>query len=178
LKSEEEILTLRWVRIFDPVHIPKEYVDQVKDKSFTTEKFYKFQETANVENINGRISFNPYNLLFVLVNESNHVKGFLWAVVDGLSNALVINTFSMDKDYWGNGKAVKLLESKAKEIKEIVELDKVYWITRCPKHSEKYGFKRSKNILMEYEDGQDSDGEQRETSGESQPDEPPTTGRT
>jgi hypothetical protein len=175
LKPEEEILNLRWVRIFDPVHIPKEYVYQIKDKSFTTEKFYKYQETANVENVDGKIVFNSYNLLFVLVNEKNHTKGFLWAVVDGLSNALVINTFSMDKEYWGNGKAVKLLEIKVKEIKERVSLDKVYWITRCPKHSEKYGFKRSKNILMEYNDGPDSNGEQCETSREGSIDEPPTT---
>ena len=110
MKTEDDILNLRWVRIFDPVHIPKEYVDQIKEKSFTTEKFYQYQQSANIENVDGKIIFNPYNLLYVLSTEKNHVKGFLWAVVDPLSNCLVINSFSMDKEYWGNGKAVKLLE--------------------------------------------------------------------
>jgi N-acetylglutamate synthase-like GNAT family acetyltransferase len=144
---------LAWVRIFDPIHIPLEYVEQIKDRLFTVEKFYQYQREVCIIQKDGHIVLNPTNLLFVLTDKTNRVKGFCWMLVDPLSDALIINTFSMDKEYWGNGKAVQLLEEKAKEIQEKASLKRVFWITRCPKHSEKYGFKRSKHVLMEYCNG-------------------------
>ena len=151
---------LSWLRVFDPVHIPKEYVEQIKDRQFDVDKFYKYQKRACLEESDGKVYLNSLNLLYVLVDEKHIVKGFCWMVVDPLSDALVINSFSMDQEYWGNGKAVRLLEEKAKEIQEGAKLKRVYWITRCPKHSEKYGFKRSKHTLMEYVGhGSDTTGE-------------------
>jgi len=151
--NEKSIENLKWVRIFDPVHIPKEYIDQIKHKEFTCEKFYEFiSDIALISKEDGFV-INPYNLLFVLVDDNNRTKGVLWMVIDNLANALVINTFSIDKEYWGNGSAVNFLKEKAIEIKEKENLSKIYWITRSPKHSEKFGFKRSKNTLMEYTDG-------------------------
>ena len=152
--KDTQIENLKWVRIFDPVHIPKEYINQIKEKEFTTEKFYEFQSRVCLLNTETGLTINPYNLLFVLVDDSNRVKGILWMVIDILANSLVINTFSVDKEYWGNGKAVSFLIEKAAEIKEKEKLDRVYWITRSPKHSEKFGFKRSKHTLMEYSHGQ------------------------
>lgn len=164
---------LTWVRIIDPVHIPDKYIEQIKDRDFPVEKFKKYQQMACVEIKEGQLVINPYNLLFVLVEKEKQVKGFAWFVVDALCNALVINSFSMDNEYWGNGKCIKLLEDKAREIKDGAKLDKVYWITRCPKHSEKFGFKRSKHILMEYKGyGQDNDGIRCEANGESGSDDP------
>jgi len=29
-------------------------------------------------------------------------------------------------------------------------LNKVYWVTSCPRHIKRHGFKESKSILMEY----------------------------
>lgn len=152
---------LRWIRIFDPVHIPREYIDQIKQKEFTTDRFYKFQDGVCLIEHELGLCINPYNLLFVLVDDSTKVKGVLWMVIDSLANALVINTFSVDKEYWGNGKAIELLIEKAKEVKEQENLERVYWITRSPKHSEKFGFKRSKNVLMEYSDGKYNKGSER-----------------
>lgn len=156
--NDKSIESLRWVRIFDPVHIPKEYIDQIKHKEFETTKFYEFLRSNLVMVKEKDIILNPNNLLFVLVDDNNRTKGVLWMVIDTLANALVINTFSVDKDYWGNGKAVNILKEKAIEIKEKENLDKIYWITRSPKHSEKFGFKRSKQTLMEYTDGKFSQG--------------------
>ena len=148
--NNKSIENLKWVRIFDPVHIPKEYIDQIKHKEFTSEKFYEFiSSICLISNENGSV-LNPYNLLFVLVDDNNRTKGVLWMVIDALANALVINTFSVDKEYWGNGVAVNFLKAKAIEIQQKESLDKIYWITRSPKHSEKFGFKRSKNVLCEY----------------------------
>lgn len=166
--NEKSIENLKWVRIFDPVHIPKEYIDQIKHKEFTSEKFYEFiSKISVISNENGLI-LNPLNLLFVLVDDNNRTKGVLWMVINKLANALVINTFSVDKEYWGNGKAVTLLTAKAIEIKEKEKLERVYWITRSPKHSEKFGFKRSKNVLMEYSDGKHNNGSRCPTSGSSE----------
>lgn len=156
--NEKSIEDLKWVRIFDPVHIPKEYIDQIKHKEFSVDRFYEFIKEISLIPGDKGLKLNPFNLLFVLVDDNNRTKGVLWMIIDNLANVLVINTFSVDKEYWGNGKAVNFLKEKALEEKEKHKLDKVYWITRCPKHSEKFGFKRSKNVLMEFEDGKLSEG--------------------
>lgn len=167
---------LEWIRIFDPYLIPQYLVEQIKERFFSVDRFYKHQKMVCLQNEHGNIALNALNLLFVLVDQENIIKGFFWGVVDPLSNALVINSFSMDNAYWGEGKAVRLLEAKAKEIQEGAQLDKIYWITRCPKHSEKYGFKRSKHVLMEYTGhGRYIDGKRSETSGSSAADDPGTT---
>lgn len=159
---------LSWVRIFDPIHIPKKYIEQIKDRSFSVDKFIAMQKDACIENIDGKMVLNPFNLLYVLADEDKVVKGFCWMVVDALSNALVINSFSLDNEYWNKGKAVRLLEEKAKEIQEGAKLDRIFWITRCPKHSERHGFKRSKHVLMEYiGHGRNIHGEQSEADWES-----------
>jgi N-acetylglutamate synthase-like GNAT family acetyltransferase len=170
-----DILNLRWVRIFDPIHIPREYVEQIKERTFEVDKFYKLMKHTCMREEAGKMVLNPVNLLYVLINDENHVKGFCWMVVDVLNDALVINSFSMDNEYWGNGRSIQLLKDKAQEIKEGAQLQRVYWITRCPKHSEKYGFKRSKHILMEYSDGRNNDGKRCKASGASATDDAPAT---
>lgn len=166
-----ELSKLRCVRIFDPNHIPKEYIEQIKEREFDVERFYTYQKAICVEESGETFKLNPLNLLFSLVDEQNRVKGVLWMVIDVLGNSLVINTFSVDKEYWGNGHAIELLKEKALEIKEGAKLDRVYWVTRCPKHSEKHGFKRSKNTLMEFKDyGKHDDGIGCQAGRESRPD--------
>lgn len=168
---------MKWVRIFDPVHIPKEYIDQIKHKEYSTANFYDFLRSTLVIVKEKDIILNPNNLLFVLVDDKNRTKGVLWMVIDSLANALVINTFSVDKEYWGNGAAVNFLKEKAIEIKDKENLERIYWITRSPKHSEKFGFKRSKQTLMEYSDGKFSKGSDIRagcpTSWNSEPDDRP-----
>ncbi len=174
LKTNEEI-NLNWVRIFDPVHIPRELVEQIKDRMYDIDKFYIYQKKACIIQDNDQVVLNPLNLLYVLTNEEGAVKGFCWMVVDALDDALVINSFSMHPDYWGNGKAVKLLEKKAIEIQEGAKLKKIFWITRCPRHSQKFGFKISKHTLMEYiGHGKDIDGKSSSADGESGSDDPGT----
>ena len=160
-------MNLKWFRIIDPKLIPPKYITQIKDCNFTLESFIKVLSADCVQMVDGRAVVNPLNLLFVLANEDFHIKGFSWMVVDPMTNSLIINSFSIDNEFWGSGKAVKLLEERALEIKEGAKLDRVYWITRCPKHSEKYGFKRSKHVLMEYQGYGKSNRDTSETSGDS-----------
>lgn len=152
---------LRWVRVFSPIHIPKYLVEQVRDRDYTVPDFYKYQELNCLIDGKDGPTLNPFNHLYVLVDEGNIVKGFLWFVVDPLSKDIIINTFSMDKEYWCSGKAVKKLSDHVKEILKKLKLKKVYWITNYPKHSERHGFKRSRSVLMEYQevkDGKNNDG--------------------
>lgn len=171
--NEVDFSKLKFIRIFDPVHIPHDLVEQVRDRKYTVDNFYKYQSVVCLSKTEHGTILNPLNLLFVIVNEAKKVIGFLWAVVSPLSQDLVVNTFSMKKEYWGKGQAVGLVEEKCKEILNQAGLSRVYWITNYPKHSERFGFKRSKGVLMEYnlggENGRHDLGERRKTSGISEP---------
>lgn len=148
--SHKKMEDLRWVRVFTPMHIPKYLVDQVRDRDFTVEDFFLYHENNCMQASEKGPTLNPFSHLYVLVDEENIVKGFLWFVVDPLSKDIVIQTFSMDKEYWFNGKAVSKLAKHIKDIRKKASLNKIYWVTNYPKHSERYGFKRSKGVLMEY----------------------------
>lgn len=157
----DKIEELRWVRVFSPIHIPKYLVEQVRDRDYSVEDFYKYQEINCLVPGKEGPTLNPFNHLYVLADENNVVKGFLWFVIDPLSKDGIVNTFSMDKEYWGDGKAMKKASDHVKEIVKKLKLKKVYWITNYPKHSERHGFRRSRSVLMEYTEvrnGQNTDG--------------------
>lgn len=159
-EKKHEIDELRWVRLFSPVHVPKYLVEQVRDRDYTVEDFYKYQDLHCIHQTKEGPTLNPFNHLYAMVDEENMVQGFLWFVIDPLSKDMVINTFSVAKEYWGRG-AVKRLSDHVKEIKKNLKIKKVYWITNYPKHSERHGFKRSRSVLMEYtgeSDGKDING--------------------
>lgn len=142
---------LKWMRIYTPHHIPTYLVEQIRDRDFTVEDFYKYHEVnCTIPSNDGNEKLNPFSHLYVLANPENEVKGMLWFSVDPLAKDLVIQTFSMDKEFWMKGVAVKKLSKHIKEIKKKGNLNKIYWITNYPKHSERNGFTRSKNVLMEY----------------------------
>lgn len=151
---------LRWVRIMTPLHIPKYLVEQVRDRDYTVEDFYKYHEVnCLIEDENGDKKINPLWHLHILINDKYEVKGFVWCIVDALAKDIVIQTFSVDKEYWYKGKAVSKLSDYIKDIRRKACLNKIYWVTNYPKHSERHGFKRSKGVLMEYQeekDGQNS----------------------
>lgn len=158
LNQELTAENLKWIRIFDPIHIPKKYIEQIKDRDFSVEKFYVYQKQACCHMVDNKPVLNPLNILYALADEENIVKGVCWMVVDPLCDALVINTFSVDKEYWKSKTCIKILQEKALEIKKGANLERIYWITRSAKHSENHGFKRSNQVLMEYRDGKDGNG--------------------
>jgi N-acetylglutamate synthase-like GNAT family acetyltransferase len=160
---------LKWIRIFTPSHIPKYLIEQVRDRDFTVEDFYKYHEiNCTIPSKDGSLKLNPFSHLYVLGNEENEVKGVLWFCIDPLTKDIVVQTFSMDKDYWMKGIAVKKLANHIKDIRKKGNLKKIYWITNYPKHSERNGFKRAKAVLMEYNEerevkiGKDTNGRHRE----------------
>jgi len=155
MKEHKEVEDLRFVRIYTPVHIPKYLVEQVRDRDFTTEDFYKFQEGSCIRMTSDGPGLNPLNHLYVLANDENITKGFVWFSIDSLSKDICIQTFSMDKEYWGKGRAVERLAKFIKDFRIKAKLNKVYWITNYPGHSQRNGFKRSKSILMEFSEEKD-----------------------
>lgn len=150
-KKFEKMSELQWVRIFTPIHIPRYLIDQVKNKDFNFEDFFAYQERNCVSiDEDGSFRLNPLNQLWLLVDDRHMAKGFLWFTVNPLSKDVFIQTFSVDKEYWGGGRAVRKLEEFVIDLAKKADLKKIYWITNCPKHSKKHGFETSKNVLMEY----------------------------
>lgn len=150
MNEPKKVKQLRFVRVFTPVHIPKYLVEQIRDRDFSVEDFYTFQEEGCLSITKDGPSLNPLNHLYVLSNDENITKGFLWFTVDALSKDICIQTFSMDKEYWGSGRAVEALTDFIKDFRRKAKLNKVYWVTPYPKHSMRHGFKRSRAILMEW----------------------------
>lgn len=146
---------LRWVRVFTPIHIPKYLVDQIKKKDYTTEDFYKYQELVCLRNSPEGPTLNPFSHLYVLVNSENITKGFLWFTVEPLTRDLVIQTYTVDKEYWGGGGAIRKLSDHVKEVRSKADLNKIYWVTDYPRHSQRHGFRASKSVLMEYSEEED-----------------------
>lgn len=165
---ESDFARLRFIRIFTPDHVPRYLMDQVRHKDYDVDEWYEYQRIMCIQQTQSGPILNPTNLLYVIATKENLVVGVLWCQIDPLSKALVVQTFSMDNLYWHRGAAVRLIEAKAKEIQGECNLKRIYWITNFPKHSERYGFKRSKSVLMEYtpteeDHGQNNNGELRQS---------------
>lgn len=151
MSEEKNVDDLKWVRLFNPTLIPRYLVEQVKDRDYEVDDFFKYQELNCLMQKDGVPTLNPFNHLYALVNPKNIVKGYMWASIDPLSKEMIINTFSVAKEYWHHGEAIKVLSSHVKEILKKLKISKVYWLTTSPKHSKKFGFKASKSVLMQYE---------------------------
>lgn len=134
---------LNFVKLRLPRLIPLSLIENVKGRTFTPEQFYKYQE-SQVD--------NPYNFLYVLVDDDKKIHGYLWAEMNMLDNSLFINTFSVDKQFWGKGKAIPRVIEFLRQFKEKIKASRVFWLTTNEKFFIKHGFKRSKNSLMEFFD--------------------------
>jgi len=147
----KKIEELRWVRIFTIEHLPNYLVEQVRHRTYSVEEFYKYQQLNLLMQGEEGIKLNPFNHVYILADTENLVKGFVWLTIDPLSKDIIIQTYSVDKDYWGRGQAVKKLIDHVMAIRNKAKLNKVFWLTPYPKHSMRYGFSPSKQILMEYD---------------------------
>lgn len=150
--NESNINDLRWVRVFSPLHIPRALIEQIRDRDFSVDDFYTYHEYNCLRDTDEGPTLNPLSHLYVLADDKNIIRGMLWFVIDPLTKDIVIQTYSIEKNYWEPGKAILKLIDHMREIKNRAQLKKVYWITNYPKHSEKYGFRKSKSVLMEYSD--------------------------
>ena len=137
------------VRIDSPDYIPVELIDQIKDRYYETDSWYKYLRVICMKLTPEGLAYNPFCYLYA-VADGDTVVGVLWYELSLLDVAIRIQTFSMHRDFWGRGQAVKLLSDFIQEQMKKAGVKKCYWSTKYPKHSEKYGFKRSRNVLMEF----------------------------
>jgi len=137
----KKIDSLTFVKLKIPRLIPIDLIDSVKGRTFTAEQFYKYQE-SQVD--------NPFNHLYVLVDDAKKIHGYLWAEVNILDGSLFVNTFSISKEFWGKGDAIEKAVGFLKGLREKTKAPRVFWISTNEKFFVKHGFKKSKNVLMEY----------------------------
>lgn len=143
--KEVDFEDLEFVKIRIPQNvrfIPTSLIESVKGNLYTPEKFYRYQE-KQID--------NPGNLLYVLLDKEKKVWGYLWAELSQFDDTLFINTFSIDKKYWFAGKAIPKVIQFLDKLRSKYNCPRVFWITTNDKFFAKNGFKRSKNVLMEYQ---------------------------
>lgn len=132
---------LNFVRLKIPRLIPLGLIESVKGRTFTPEQFYQYQE-RNID--------NPNNYLFALIDQEKKIHGYLWTEENALDGSLFLNTFSISKEYWGKGEAIPKVVDFMKKLKAKTNAPSIFWCTTNEKFFLKYGFKRSKISLMEY----------------------------
>ena len=123
--------------------LPRHLIEDVKGRTFSPEQFYAYQE-AQIK------SGNENNLLYALIDSEKKIQGYLWAEISNLDNTMFVNTFSISKEYWHKGKAIANIVAFLEGLKAKHNCPRVFWITTNEKFFLKHGFKRSKNVLMEY----------------------------
>lgn len=133
---------LKFFRCFHPSVIPRELIDQIKEKDYTTEYFYKCAEAEK---------YNPKVIIQVLMDENakdKKIHGFFWAEFDSISNCLFVHSFSVTKELWHNGNTLNLLSNHLRCVKDKLEC-KVRWLSNRPKLFEKMGFHKTKTVMFE-----------------------------
>jgi hypothetical protein len=138
---------MKWIRIYEPSLIPRKYVEGVKGRDYSVAEFYDFQDF----NRN-----NPCNLLFGYISPEDEVKGYIWAQVNALDSTMFINTLSVDKEFWFNGKVLDEAIEFLHKVQHRMEARKTYWCTTNKRFFLSKGFKTSKIWLMEFEPKLDS----------------------
>jgi hypothetical protein len=145
--KEDDFKDLIFMKVMEPMNvlfIPKEYIENVKGRTFDVMAFYQYQY-MQIKNQ------NPNNLLYLLVNKKNEaIKGFLWCEVNALDGSLFINTYSVSKEYWDSGKMIKRVTDFLDKFVKKERFPRVYWMTTNAKFFLKHGFSKSKQCLMEY----------------------------
>lgn len=162
-EEKKSLKDLTFTRVINPLlfaAIPQYLFEQTKEVD--AEMIQVIKENAAsimmipILNEEGQVVFNkPKENVWVVVasDKSLEIKGFLWASINIIEKCIFIQGCALDKDYQsGNGAAIKMgidfLQSLPfpDEIKANIRM-----ATTRPKAYEKQGFKRSKKILMEFD---------------------------
>lgn len=142
-KEETNLSKLEFVRLKIPRLIPRDLIESVKGRTFTPEKFYDYQE-LQID--------NPHNFLYALIDPSKKIHGFLWAETNILDGTLFVNTFSIDKQFWGKGKGIEKAVDFLRTIQKKIQAPRTFWISTNERFFSKHHFRRAKQVLMEYVD--------------------------
>jgi len=119
--------------------IPKKLFEQVKDVEFNIDLLYQAPS---------RFISNANTMFYVLTNDTDIIKGILWASVNILTEKIQVNILSIDKEYQFSDAIEKTLEFIRSWQGENENL-KIQIVTIRTKAYEEAGFEKSKHILME-----------------------------
>jgi len=133
-----KIRELKWHLISDFKLIPKYLVEQIKDRPYSVEMFYSREE------------HDPTQQLWVLLSPGNVIKGFVWLTIVLMTQGIFVNSYSVDKEYCGDGGPVSYCKELLLDIYKKLNLaGGIKFSTTAPEHYEEYGIKRAKYIIME-----------------------------
>jgi hypothetical protein len=142
---------LKFQRLLFPRDIPSYLIEQVKGRTFLVEDFYLHLEEINAyEYQEGIIKDNPTTLIYSIIDPNKCIVGYLWIQRNTLDNSIYVNTLSIDKKYWGKGEIIKKSIDLVSILTKRFGCAHTIWMTSNAKFYEKFGFKRSKNVAMEY----------------------------
>jgi len=132
---------MKFERCTNALFVPRSLLGQLPDNEFDADRFYEFMSIA-LE--------SPTQMLYLLLDDDNVVRGFLWCEINVLEKVMFVNTLSVDKELWGGGEMVKFAMEFLKGIFHNLKLNKAIWITDKPALFERFGFQISKQVLLEY----------------------------
>jgi hypothetical protein len=130
---------LKFIRIFDLNLIPRDLIEQVKNTELNTDLLYQ---------IGDNVTSSPFTLLYAISNEESGVVGVLWASVAVIEDTLWGQMASVRKEYQ-DGTIIPAMMDFLQKIRGELGLGHLKCITTRPRALERYGWKRSKNIIME-----------------------------
>lgn len=148
-KNTNKIEDLRLVRIVDASLVPVELIEQIKNRTYTVQEFYDYQQKLCVIYDETGPRINPISHLYVLVDKDNKIKGVLWITLDG--QECTVELFSIERSYWNKGKSIDFIHNKIIEIVIPLGIKKLRIFTPNPGAYEKIGFRRAKHVIMERE---------------------------
>jgi len=133
-----KIRELKWHLISDFKLVPRYLVEQIKDRPYSVEMFYSREEK------------DPTQQIWVLLSPENVIKGFVWLTVVLMTHGIFVNSYSVDKEYCGDGGPVNYCKELLLEIYGKLNLSGgIKFSTTYPDHYEAYGIERSKYVVME-----------------------------
>lgn len=134
---------LKFMRLLLPRLIPIHLIEQVKGRYYSPEKLYDhLQDCVDNE--------DPYNLIFALINPEKDIVGYMWLVTNPLEDSAFVNTISVDKMYWDKGKVIKKAIEFLHGVTNRMKIKSVIWMTTNARFYERLGFKRCRDVAMEY----------------------------
>jgi RecA-family ATPase len=110
--------------------------------------------TTLISNDKGQLFRTPNPLVHIVVmtDLENKIKGFFWAAIDVIEKHIFIYAMSVDKKYQPN--TADFSDAVTKYLFDLpIEVkfkQKIVSATTRPKAFERYGWSRSKRVLMEY----------------------------
>ena len=131
---------MKFVKINDVELIPRHLIEQVEDQ-LDSKRFY----TTMAHMVN-----SPTHFIYVMLDDYNEIRGYLWYEVNILDYVFFVNTLSIDKNLWGKKTALRLAVEHIKKEMRTLQIPKAFIMTDRPAFFEKIGCVKSKNYLLEY----------------------------